>query len=185
MVHAHNKMQQCMQGCNLLIIRFPWAIFKIILHKHKKIIFCYYYANNLKAITINLFFTELIQKMKMAPHRTKWITVLYHSLSGHYSCTLRIYLYKNNRMMQVLVSGTDASCNLQSETDAVSESHVCLILSSARQAQISYSSANNNKIHVHMMSKLPQSTLTKHWYSAFKISCEIMSNYYWYVFWFY
>lgn len=72
-------------------------IFKIILHKHKKIIFCYNYANNLKAITINLFFTELIQKMKMAPHRTKWITVLYHSLSGHYSCTLRIYLYKNNK----------------------------------------------------------------------------------------
>lgn len=100
-------MQQCMQGCNLLIIRFLWAIFKIILHKHKKIIFCYSYANNLKAITINLFFTELIQKMKMAPHRTKWITVLYHSLSGHYSCTLRIYLYKNNRMMQVLVSGFD------------------------------------------------------------------------------
>lgn len=76
----------------------------------------------------------------------------------------------------VLISHTDASCDLQSETDAVSESHVCLILSSARQAQISYSSANNNKIHVHMMSKLPQSTLTKHWYSAFKISCKIMSN---------
>lgn len=98
-------MQQCMQGCNLLIIRFPWAIFKIILHKHKKIIFCYNYANNLKAITINFFYWINSENENDDPHRTN--ELLYYSLSRHYSCTLRIYLYKNNRMMQVLVSGFD------------------------------------------------------------------------------
>lgn len=72
----------------------------------------------------------------------------------------------------VLISHTDASCHLQSETDAVSESHVCLILSSARPAHISYSSAINNKIHVHMMSEIPPTTLTKYWYSGFQISCN-------------
>lgn len=99
--YMHTKMQQCMQGCNLLIIRFLWAVsFDIILHMHKKIIFCYNYANNLKANTIK--------------KKNYWINLeneqndsLYHSLSGHYSCTLCIYLYKNNRMMQVLVSGFD------------------------------------------------------------------------------
>lgn len=72
----------------------------------------------------------------------------------------------------VLISHTDASCHLQSETDAVSESHVCLILSSARPAHISYSSANNNKIHVHMMSEIPQTTLTKYCYSVIQTSCK-------------
>lgn len=72
----------------------------------------------------------------------------------------------------VLISHTDASCHLQSETDAVSESHVCLILSSARPAHISYSSANNNKKHVHMMSKIPPTTLTKYCYSVIQISCK-------------
>lgn len=51
--YMHTKMQQCMQGCNLLIIRLLWAVsFDIILHMHKKIIA----ANNLNAITINFFF---------------------------------------------------------------------------------------------------------------------------------
>lgn len=95
MLHAHNKMQQCMQGCNLLIIRFLWAIFKIILHKHKKIIFCYNYANNLKAITIIFFYWINSENKNNDPHRTN--ELLYYSLSGHYSCTLRIYLYKNNK----------------------------------------------------------------------------------------
>lgn len=71
--YMHTKMQQCMQGCNLLIIRFLWAVsFDIILHMQKKIIA----ANNLNAITIIFFFfTKLIQKIKITPHRTKWITV--------------------------------------------------------------------------------------------------------------